>query len=232
MFNNGEFELRVREEGDSFIVEAPGLARALGSRDAQTLLRSIPNEEKGKGYAPVRTPGGDQEVWHVTEPGFYRAIGQRQSARIKNDSVRAQVVRFQNWVFRDVLPEIRRHGSYSVEPVAITRDEDPFGPDAYTWKETCTVIRQNYRVKVHPAKLRRVLMAGGVLTQTFEPKAAFVECFWWTGSAHLVLRHCVPAIFFHYQATERKLQAFGGRRPSLEKDNGQDGLFSIQGGAS
>lgn len=230
MFNNGEFELRIREDGDSFIVEAPGLARSLGSRDAANMLRSIPDEEKG--YSLVSTPGGGQQVWHVTEPGFYRAIGQRQSSRIKNESVRAQVVRFQNWVYREVLPAIRRHGSYSVEPVAVGRDEDPFGPDAYTWKETCTVIRQNYHVRVGVPKLRRTLMAAGVLNQQFEPKADFADCFWWTGTAYLVFRHCVPAIFFHYQATERKLQAFSTNRPSLEKGNGQDGLFAIQGGAS
>ncbi|MBA9003706.1 phage antirepressor KilAC domain-containing protein [Thermomonospora cellulosilytica] len=112
VFGNGEFELRITPSGDSFTVEAPGLARALGFRDANTLVQSIPNEEKGYGLA--RTPGGDQCVWTLTEPGFYRAIGQRQAARVKDERIREQVTRFQNWVYREVLPAIRRTGSYSV----------------------------------------------------------------------------------------------------------------------
>ncbi|MFI7125906.1 Bro-N domain-containing protein [Nonomuraea sp. NPDC050153] len=230
LFDNGEFELRIREDGDSFIVEAPGLARSLGSRDARTLLRSVPDEEKG--YALVRTPGGEQEVWHVTEPGFYRVIGQRQAARIKNADVREQVVRFQNWVYREVLPAIRRTGSYSLPDARPELADDPFKPDAYTWKETCTVIRQEYRVRVGVVDLRRTLMAAGVLNQQFEPKADFADCFWWTGSAYLVFRHCVPALWFHYRETKRKLRAFTGEGNELTSGNRQGDLFAIEGGAS
>lgn len=231
LFDNGEFEIRVIPDGDSFKVEAPGLARALGSRDARTLLRSLPEEEKG--YAVVRTPGGDQEVWHVTEPGFYRVIGQRQAARIKNADVRDQVVRFQNWVFRDVLPEIRRSGSYAVSEARAELGDDPFKPDAYTWKETCTVIRQEFRVRVGVVDLRRTLMAAGVLNQQFEPKTSFADCFWWTGSAYLVFRHCVPAIFFHYRETKRKVRAvLGPEGKEIEPIGRQGDLFAIEGGAS
>lgn len=115
LFDNGEFQLRVTPVGDTFKVEAPGLARALGFREAYDLVQSIPDEEKGSG--PTRTPGGDQQVWHVTEPGFYRAIGQRQAARVKSGAVRDQVIRFQNWVYREVLPAIRRTGSYGTPAV-------------------------------------------------------------------------------------------------------------------
>lgn len=112
IFENREFQLRITPADDSFRVEAPGLARALGFRDSHDLVRSIPEAEKG--YELVRTPGGDQNVWHLTEPGFYRALGQRQTARIKDAAVRDQVVRFQGWVYGDVLPAIRRTGGYQV----------------------------------------------------------------------------------------------------------------------
>ena len=230
LFDDGEFELRITPVGDSFIVEAPSLAHDLGSRDARSLLRTVPDEEKV--YAPVRTPSGEQEIWHVTEPGFYRVMGQRQAGRIKNATVRDKVVRFQNWVFRDVLPAIRRTGSYSVEqqPKPVGGD-DPFKPDAYTWKETCTIIRQEYRIRVGVVDLRRTLMAAGVLNQQFEPKADFADCFWWTGTAYLVYRHCVPAIFFHYRETKRKMRAFGPDSKALPS-NRQGDLFAIEGGAS
>lgn len=109
LFGNGEFELQVIPEGDTFIVSAPGVARSLGFRDAARLVETIPAAEKG--YTTACTPG-DLRTWHLTEAGFYRAIGQRQPARIKDVNVRAQVERFQAWVFGEVLPAIRKNGSY------------------------------------------------------------------------------------------------------------------------
>lgn len=116
VFGNSEFELRVTPDGDSFRVAAPGLARALGFRAALDLVRSVPEPEKG--YELVRTPGGDQQVWYVTEPGFYRALGQRQAARVKDEETRSRVARFQDWVYGEVLPAIRKTGSYMVEKLS------------------------------------------------------------------------------------------------------------------
>lgn len=117
VFENPEFQLRVSRDGDAFRVEAPGLAKALGFRDSYDLVRSIPEDEKGSEI--VRTPGGDQQGWYVTESGFYRALGQRQAARIKDAAAREMVVRFQSWVYGEVLPGIRRTGGYQAAPVSI-----------------------------------------------------------------------------------------------------------------
>jgi len=105
-FTNGEFNLEFIPNGDSFKVIASGLARALGFQSARDLVRTIPDDEKG--YALVPTPGGDQRVFVVTEAGFYRSLGQRQVARIRDLSVRESVRRFQSWVYGDVLPSLRR----------------------------------------------------------------------------------------------------------------------------
>lgn len=113
-FSSDEFELSILPDGDSFRVLAPGLAHALGFRQAFDLTRTIPDSEKG--YELVRTPGGEQRVGYVTEAGFYRALGQRQAARVKAPEIRAQVERFQTWVYTEVLPAIRRTGIYAVEP--------------------------------------------------------------------------------------------------------------------
>lgn len=119
-FRNEEFELTVTPDGDSFRVHAPGLARALGFRQALDMTRTIPDSEKG--YELVRTPGGEQRIGYVTEAGFYRCLGQRQAARIKDANVRAQVERFQSWVYGEVLPSIRRRGGY-LTPEAAERAE-------------------------------------------------------------------------------------------------------------
>lgn len=114
---NGEFDLSITPHAtDGFRVLAPGLARALGFREAFDLLRSIPLEEKGSEI--VRTPGGDQRVGFVTEAGFYRALGQRRSARIADDAVRGMVVRFQAWVYGEVLPSLRKGETAPIRDVA------------------------------------------------------------------------------------------------------------------
>lgn len=120
LFQNSEFELRITSEGDSFIVEAPGLSRNLGFSEARDMVRALPAEEKRR--VGDSSDPHDQWVWHVTEAGFYRAIGQRQAARVKDMAVREQVIRFQNWVYREVLPQIRKTGSYSVAPAKALPD--------------------------------------------------------------------------------------------------------------
>lgn len=104
---NGEFDLSITPHAiDGFRVLAPGLAKALGFREAYNLLRSIPDQEKGSTL--VWTPGGQQAVGYLTEAGFYRALGQRQSARIADDAARGMVERFQAWVYGEVLPSLRK----------------------------------------------------------------------------------------------------------------------------
>ena len=109
-FTDDRFGLTVLPEGDSFRVLAPALARALGFRDAFRMLESIPDAEKG--YTTACTPGGEQRVGYVTEAGFYRAMGQRQAARIADPDSRAMVEAFQSWVYADMIPAIRKHGGY------------------------------------------------------------------------------------------------------------------------
>src|ERR1041385_4583152 len=94
VFSNDEFDLKISPDGDSFRVQAPGLARALGFASAKDMLRTVPEQEKGKEIA--LTPGGQQELWHITESGFYRVLGHRQTSRIKDTALRDTVTRFQN----------------------------------------------------------------------------------------------------------------------------------------
>jgi prophage antirepressor-like protein len=62
-------------------------------------------EDDEKGVVLTDTPGGAQKITVVSEPGLYRLI-------MRSDKPVAK--RFQRWVFHEVLPEIRKTGSYSV----------------------------------------------------------------------------------------------------------------------
>jgi prophage antirepressor-like protein len=66
-------------------------------------LSKVPSEWKGN--KPIITPGGRQEMSTLFEPGLYCLIA-------RSDSPIA--VPFQKWVYEEVLPSIRKTGSYSI----------------------------------------------------------------------------------------------------------------------
>ena len=84
---------------------AADLARVLGYRDANTAIRKVHLDEKGTHI--VRTPGGDQEMAVVTEPGLYSLV---------MGSRRPEAQAFKRWVTHEVLPSIRKTGSYQADP--------------------------------------------------------------------------------------------------------------------
>ncbi len=93
---------------------AADLAAALHYRDANNLGRVVRPQEKGTHL--VSTPGGIQRMTTITESGLYRAIMARRIADEKDVTLRRDIDRFQDWVVVDVLPQIRRTGSYAVAP--------------------------------------------------------------------------------------------------------------------
>lgn len=108
------------KDGDPWFV-ATDVAKILGYRDAADLTRLLDHDEKGTQI--VRTLGGDQEASTISEPGLYRAIVQRRASKALPAEKRDAIARFQRWLFHDVLPSIRKTGSYAApaaEPQRIT----------------------------------------------------------------------------------------------------------------
>lgn len=152
------------------------------------MLRTVPDDEKGS--ALVRTPGGDQQVWHATEPGFYRLTGQRQVSRIKDGFVRDQVDRFQRWIFHDVLPSLRAHGQYAM-PVPGNFPE----PVVLTWDTAAAHLRQRYGLPVEDTtELRERLTDAGVLKLTGTPRKEYRDLFWPVGRRFDIHAHALPII--------------------------------------
>lgn len=60
-------------------------------------------DEDEKGRTPITTPGGMQETWIVNESGLYHVI-------LRSD--KPEATPFRRWVTNDVLPTIRKTGSY------------------------------------------------------------------------------------------------------------------------
>jgi prophage antirepressor-like protein len=213
MFSNGEFELQVTPIGDSFRVSGPSLARALSFSDASSMVRNLPAEEKGS--VLEQTPGGEQAVSYVTEAGFYQIIGQRQPSRIKDPSTRAKVERFQRWVYHEVLPSLRRTGSYTI-PTQAVEVEEFYQPHTLTWDETRALIRQRYGIPMSVNELTRTLRTAGVLKQNGTPRKDWEHLFWFTGSSWNVHPHMVAQLTKKIVDTGRELQQFRFLQAQLE----------------
>jgi prophage antirepressor-like protein len=223
-FTNSEFGIELIPVGDSFRVAAPGLARGLGHRDAANMLGSIPDEEKG--YFLASTPGGDQHVWYVTEPGLYRCIGQRQVARIKNQAVRDQVERFQHWIFHEVLPALRKHGRYQLGGSQV---HDSL-PTTLTWESAAAIGRAHHGLGMNVSQWRQMLISGSVLKANGAPRAKYEDLFWPTDTRWEIHAHAVQFLVGIAVVTSRRLQesarnaqmalqldsAFGGELPGGE----------------
>ncbi|MGH2416380.1 MAG: BRO-N domain-containing protein, partial [Microcystaceae cyanobacterium] len=82
---------------------AQDVCHVLGIKRTSDAISPFENDEKGA--VTIRTPGGDQEMLTVTEPGLYRLIFKSRKPVAK---------RFQRWVFHEVLPSIRKTGSYTL----------------------------------------------------------------------------------------------------------------------
>lgn len=212
-FTDGDFDIEVLPRDGSFIVLAPGLAKGLGHRDARTMLRAVPDGEKG--YALVRTPGGDQRVWHVTEPGFYRVIGQRQVSRIKDAYTRDQVDRFQRWVFHDVLPSLRKTGQYAA-PVPGNLPE----PVVLNWDTAAAHLRQRYGLPIDDAmEMRERLTDAGVLRQSGVPCKEYRDLFWPVGRRFEIHAHALPILAGRVtRELYRLAEAQAGVQTALELD--------------
>ncbi len=103
-------ELRgVMKDGEPWFLAAH-TCRCLGIKNANETITRIKERhirfgDKGVGiaYTPLHTAGGKQTVAIITESVMYELV-------FRSDKKKA--FDFQQWVFSDVLPNLRKHGEY------------------------------------------------------------------------------------------------------------------------
>ncbi|WP_280410509.1 BRO-N domain-containing protein [Nocardia asiatica] len=166
-------------DGDTFTVQASVLARQLGYRDAPNMLRHLEDDEKVlvKGYSEMSTHS-DQGVWYVTEPGFYKCVGQRNVRLIKDPAIQRAAHAFQRWVFHEVLPQMMRAGlTAEVQSVL-----------AWDWYEVSAQMRQRYGLRMKPNEITKALRSAGWLqSKGCTPKQKYFDYFWHTGTAFYLM---------------------------------------------
>lgn len=111
-FNGHSLRIFPTDDGQSFYAVAKDATDILGYRTANDGLRSVP--DKHKGTHSVRTPGGNQEMLCIDESGLYRLI-------LRSDKPEAEP--FMEWVTDEILPSIRKTGSYTAHPLGTTYQE-------------------------------------------------------------------------------------------------------------
>jgi prophage antirepressor-like protein len=82
---------------------AADVATVLGHSNIRVAVGRLP--ERMRGVTETDTPGGPQKVQVINEPGVWR-LAMRSNLE--------QAETFQDWLAEEVLPSIRRTGSYSV----------------------------------------------------------------------------------------------------------------------
>ena len=104
MFAFEEKEIRTVIMNDEAWFVAADIASALDYRSASDMTRNLDDDEKGTQI--VHTLGGNQKLSVINESGLYAAILKSRKPEAK---------RFKNWVTSEVLPSIRKTGSYQVQ---------------------------------------------------------------------------------------------------------------------
>jgi prophage antirepressor-like protein len=102
--------LRVLDKEGSPWFFAKDPCNILGIKNTRDAVEKLDNDEKG--VALTDTLGGEQEVLIVSESGLYTLILRSRAATTPGSPAH----RFRKWVTAEVLPAIRRSGSYSTAP--------------------------------------------------------------------------------------------------------------------
>ena len=121
IFSNEEFgEIRtITKNGEPWFV-GKDVCEAFGDTNYRRSLSNI--DESDKGVSQIDTPGGKQNMVIINESGLYSLLFQMQPQKAKGVSQNESTIderieklhRFKHWVTSEVLPSIRKTGSYSM----------------------------------------------------------------------------------------------------------------------
>ena len=110
-FSNSEFgAIRTLNIDNAPWFVGKDVAAALGYKEPTKATRDKVDAED-RGMSNIDTPSGMQSMVIINESGLYSLI---LSSKLPNAK------KFKRWVTSEVLPAIRKTGSYSIEPVELT----------------------------------------------------------------------------------------------------------------
>lgn len=138
VFNNSDFgSIRSFEENGKTLFVASDVAKALGySRPADAVSAHC----KGSVKRRLPTEGGMQDVKVIPEGDVYRLI---------THSKLPSAEKFESWVFDDVLPTIRKTGSYAAPAMSIAPPQasNVVGTAIYSVGENAKMLESIFALK-------------------------------------------------------------------------------------
>ncbi|MEM9804674.1 MAG: BRO family protein [Cyanobacteria bacterium P01_D01_bin.56] len=103
LFNFESHDIRYVGDGVKHEWVATDICSALNIKNPSQALDRLEDDEKG--ICLNETPGGEQELLTVNEPGMYELVFGSRKPEAK---------RFKRWLKHEVLPAIRKTGSYTL----------------------------------------------------------------------------------------------------------------------
>ncbi len=104
VFNNEEFgEIRTIEENGNILFCGSDVAKALGYDQPHKAIKQHCKEDEGMFHTVIDSMGREQQAKFINEGNLYRLIV---------NSKLPSAEKFENWVFDEVLPSIRKTGGY------------------------------------------------------------------------------------------------------------------------
>ncbi|EHT7952031.1 TPA: ORF6C domain-containing protein, partial [Staphylococcus pseudintermedius] len=161
-FNFEELPVRTLTVDDEPYFVGKDVAEILGyKRTADAIREHVDAEDKGVGK--IQTPGGMQNVTIINESGLYSLIFSS-----KLDSAK----RFKRWVTSEVLPAIRKTGTYQVPSDPMQALELMFEATKQTKEEI-----ESVKADVIDLKDNQKLDAGeyGLVTKTIQQRVAYIR---------------------------------------------------------
>jgi anti-repressor protein len=149
-FNFEGHELRALTIDDEPFFVGNDAANAIGYKNTKDALAKHVKPKYKRG-ARIATPSGTQEMTVISEPGLYQ---------LASESKLPSAEPFQDWVYEEVLPSIRKHGAYMTPD---TIKQVLLNPD--------TVIELATQLKAEQAKTAELLADN----QVMQPKAIFAD---------------------------------------------------------
>lgn len=101
-------QLRTIQQPDGLWWVLRDVCEVLGLSTPARVAERLDDDEKG--VSLIHTPGGKQEMTIINEPGLYSVI-------LRSDKPEAKA--FKRWVVHEVLPSIRKNGSYGMNTEAL-----------------------------------------------------------------------------------------------------------------
>lgn len=120
IFDNSQFgKIRaIEKDGEPWFV-LKDVCEAFGEANYRRVAARLDDDEKG--VSQISTPGGNQNMTIVNEPGLYSALFSMQPEKARGVSDEyienriKQLKTFKRWITHEVIPSIRKTGSYTFD---------------------------------------------------------------------------------------------------------------------